>query len=123
MVCDTPGPSDSRDRKRVGRGSSRGCGPTRGYRRTRVSQATSSVDTEVLSGLRVLQTELTEPGILEPLLRADDTTDVLVPAPDAVWGGRRKRFAPHLDSVRRQSGCTQVGGWRRCSRAHRLGRV
>lgn len=81
---------------------------------TRVSQATSSVDTEVLSGLRVLQTELTGAGIPEPLLRADDTTDVLVTAPDAVWGARRKRFAPHLDSVRRQCGCTQVGAAPTC---------
>lgn len=42
-------------------------------------------DTEVLNGLRVVQTELTGAGILEPLLRADGTTDVLVTAPDAVW--------------------------------------
>jgi len=42
-------------------------------------------DTEVLSSLRMLQTELTGAGILEPLLCADGTTDVLVTAPDAVW--------------------------------------
>ena len=42
-------------------------------------------DTEVLSNLRVLETELTGAGILEPLLCADATTDVLVTAPDAVW--------------------------------------
>jgi pilus assembly protein CpaF len=42
-------------------------------------------DAEVLSGLRVLQTELTGAGVLDPLLRADGTTDVLVTAPDAVW--------------------------------------
>lgn len=42
-------------------------------------------DTEVLRNLRVLQTELTGAGILEPLLRADGTTDVLVTAPDSVW--------------------------------------
>ena len=42
-------------------------------------------DSEVLSSLRVLQTELTGAGILEPLLWADGTTDVLVTAPDAVW--------------------------------------
>src|ERR1700735_5741343 len=42
-------------------------------------------DTELLSNLRILQTELTGAGILEPLLCADDTTDVLVTAPDAVW--------------------------------------
>jgi pilus assembly protein CpaF len=42
-------------------------------------------DTEVLSNLRVLQTELTGAGILEPLLRAEGVTDVLVTAPDSVW--------------------------------------
>jgi pilus assembly protein CpaF len=42
-------------------------------------------DTEVLDNLRVLQTELTGAGILEPLLRAEGTTDVLVTAPDSVW--------------------------------------
>ena len=64
-------------------------------------------DTEVLTNLRVLQTELTGAGILEPLLRAEGTTDVLVTAPDAVWvddgnGLRRSsiRFADD-DAVRR----------------------
>ncbi len=33
----------------------------------------------------MLQTELTVSGILEPLLCAEGTTDVLVTAPDAVW--------------------------------------
>jgi pilus assembly protein CpaF len=42
-------------------------------------------DTELLSNLRILQTELTGAGILEPLLCADGMTDVLVSAPDAVW--------------------------------------
>lgn len=42
-------------------------------------------DTEVLANLRVLQTELTGAGVLEPLLRGPGTTDVLVTAPDAVW--------------------------------------
>jgi pilus assembly protein CpaF len=42
-------------------------------------------DTEVLTNLRVLQTELTGAGILEPLLCEDDTADVLVTGPDAVW--------------------------------------
>jgi hypothetical protein len=41
-------------------------------------------DCEVLSSLRVLQTELTGAGILEPLLCADGTTDVVVTAPDPV---------------------------------------
>jgi pilus assembly protein CpaF len=64
-------------------------------------------DTEVLSNLRMLQTELTGVGILEPLLSAEGTTDVLVTAPDAVWvddgnGLRRSsiRFADE-DAVRR----------------------
>ena len=64
-------------------------------------------DTEVLANLRVLQTELTGAGILEPLLCADGTTDVLVTAPDAVWvddgnGLRRSqiRFADEV-AVRR----------------------
>ncbi len=54
-------------------------------------------DTEVLDNLRVLETELTGAGILEPLLRAEGTTDVLVTAPDAVWvddgGGLRRSTA------------------------------
>ncbi|WP_349270609.1 conjugal transfer protein [Mycolicibacterium parafortuitum] len=42
-------------------------------------------DAQVLSSLRELQTELTGAGLLEPLLAAPGTTDVLVTAPDAVW--------------------------------------
>lgn len=42
-------------------------------------------DTEVLSSLRMVETELNGAGILEPLLRAEGTTDVLVTAPDSVW--------------------------------------
>ena len=42
-------------------------------------------DTEVLSNLRALETELTGAGVLEPLLYAEGTTDVLVTAPDEVW--------------------------------------
>jgi len=53
-------------------------------------------DTEVLNNLRVLQTELTGAGILEPLLCADGTTDVLVTAPDEVWvdGGNGLQRSP-----------------------------
>lgn len=47
-------------------------------------------DTEVLANLRLLQTELAGAGILEPLLRAEDTTDVLVTAPDKIWIDNRK---------------------------------
>ncbi len=56
-------------------------------------------DTEVLSSLRVLQTELTGVGILEPLLGGDGTTDVLVTAPDAVWvddGNGLRRSSIHF---------------------------
>jgi pilus assembly protein CpaF len=42
-------------------------------------------DAAVLDTLRELQTELIGAGILEPLLCAPGTTDVLVTAPDAVW--------------------------------------
>ncbi|GAA5145948.1 TadA family conjugal transfer-associated ATPase [Pseudonocardia eucalypti] len=42
-------------------------------------------DRDVLAALRVLQQELTGAGPLEPLLRDERTTDVLVTAPDAVW--------------------------------------
>jgi pilus assembly protein CpaF len=42
-------------------------------------------DTDVLNNLRLLETELTGIGILEPLLRAEGITDVLVSAPDQVW--------------------------------------
>jgi len=42
-------------------------------------------DGEVLSTLRTIETELTGAGILEPLLRAEGTTDVLVTGPADVW--------------------------------------
>lgn len=42
-------------------------------------------DTDVLDNLRMLQTEMTGAGVLEPLLRLPGTTDVLVTAPDEVW--------------------------------------
>jgi pilus assembly protein CpaF len=45
-------------------------------------------DTDVLATMRVLQTELTGAGPLDPLLRLPGTTDVLVTAPDAVWVDR-----------------------------------
>lgn len=64
-------------------------------------------DTEVLSSLRMVETELTGAGILEPLLRADGTTDVLVTAPDQIWvddgnGLRRSEIRfPDESAVRR----------------------
>ena len=59
-------------------------------------------DTEVLANLRVLQTELTGAGILEPLLCADGTTDVLVTAPDAVWVDDGNGLQRSQHSVRRR---------------------
>lgn len=42
-------------------------------------------DTEVLSNLRLLETELTGAGILDSLLRMPGVTDVLVTSPSDVW--------------------------------------
>ncbi|MBO0856335.1 MAG: TadA family conjugal transfer-associated ATPase [Nocardia sp.] len=64
-------------------------------------------DTDLLRALRLLQTEMTGAGVLEPLLHEPRVSDVLVTAPDAVWvdrgsGLRRTdiRF-PDEGSVRR----------------------
>jgi pilus assembly protein CpaF len=80
-------------------------------------------DAEVLSSLRVLQTELTGAGILEPLLCAEGTTDVLVTAPDAVWvddgnGLRRSsiRFADEA-AVRRLAQRLALAAGRRLDEA------
>lgn len=66
-----------------------------------------ATDVAVLRSLRELQQEFIGAGPLEPLLRAPDTTDVLVTGPDQVWvdgaGGLRRtgvRFADE-DAVRR----------------------
>ncbi|MEV5838323.1 TadA family conjugal transfer-associated ATPase [Nocardia sp. NPDC052112] len=42
-------------------------------------------DTDLLRALRLLQTEMTGAGPLEPLLQDPRVADVLVTAPDAVW--------------------------------------
>jgi len=80
-------------------------------------------DTEVLRNLRVLQTELTGAGILEPLLCGSATTDVLVTAPDAVWvddgsGLRRSsvRFADEA-AVRRLAQRLALSAGRRLDEA------
>lgn len=80
-------------------------------------------DTEVLTTLRELQTELTGAGILEPLLCAPGTTDVLVTAPDRVWvddgeGLRRSsvRFADEA-AVRRLAQRLALGAGRRLDEA------
>ena len=80
-------------------------------------------DTEVLTSLRELQTELVGAGILEPLLCAPGTTDVLVTAPDAVWvddgdGLRRSsvRFADEA-AVRRLAQRLAVSAGRRLDEA------
>ncbi|KUI46372.1 hypothetical protein AU198_01765 [Mycobacterium sp. GA-1199] len=80
-------------------------------------------DSEVLSGLRLLETELTGAGVLEPLLSADDTTDVLVTAPDAVWvddgnGLRRTEIHfPDEGSVRRLAQRLALAAGRRLDEA------
>jgi pilus assembly protein CpaF len=76
-------------------------------------------DTELLSNLRILETELTGAGILEPLLCADGTTDVLVTAPDAVWvedgNGLRRSDIQFADeaAVRRLAQRLALGAGRR----------
>lgn len=76
-------------------------------------------DSAVLSNLRLLETELTGAGILEPLLRAEGTTDVLVTAPDSVWvddgnGLRRSEIRfPDESSVRRLAQRLAVAAGRR----------
>ena len=45
-------------------------------------------DTDLLRALRLLQTEMTGAGVLEPLLHDERVSDVLVTAPDAVWVDR-----------------------------------
>ncbi|NNH73372.1 TadA family conjugal transfer-associated ATPase [Nocardia uniformis] len=45
-------------------------------------------DTDLLRALRLLQTEMTGAGVLEPLLHDPRVADVLVTAPDAVWVDR-----------------------------------
>lgn len=80
-------------------------------------------DTEVLTNLRALQTELTGAGALEPLLCADGTTDVLVTAPDEVWvddGGGLRRTAvrfPDEAAVRRLAQRLALAAGRRLDEA------
>ena len=76
-------------------------------------------DTEMLSNLRMLETELSGAGILEPLLAAEGTTDVLVTGPGEVWvddgnGLRRSdiRF-PDEAAVRRLAQRLAVAAGRR----------
>ncbi|MFJ1458700.1 TadA family conjugal transfer-associated ATPase [Nocardia sp. N2S4-5] len=45
-------------------------------------------DTDLLRVLRLLQTEMTGAGMLEPLLHDPDVSDVLVTGPDSVWVDR-----------------------------------
>ncbi len=80
-------------------------------------------DTEVLTSLSELQTELVGAGILEPLLCAPGTNDVLVTAPDAVWvddgnGLRRSsvRFADEA-AVRRLAQRLALSAGRRLDEA------
>ncbi|GFG55933.1 hypothetical protein MMUR_00690 [Mycolicibacterium murale] len=72
-------------------------------------------DTEVLSSLRAVQTELTGAGVLEPLLCAPGTTDVLVTSPSQVWidagNGLRRTPVEFADdaAVRRLASGAGVG--------------
>lgn len=80
-------------------------------------------DTDVLDNLRLLETELTGAGILEVLLRAEGTTDVLVTAPDAVWvddgNGLRRTGLRFVDeaAVRRLAQRLAVAAGRRLDEA------
>lgn len=78
---------------------------------------------DVLTNLRTLQTELNGAGILEPLLCAEGTTDVLVSAPDSVWvddGGGLRRTAIRFDdeaAVRRLAQRLALAAGRRLDEA------
>jgi pilus assembly protein CpaF len=80
-------------------------------------------DVDVLTNLRLLQTELTGAGILEPLLCAEGTTDVLVSAPDSVWvddGAGLRRSATRFDdeaAVRRLAQRLALAAGRRLDEA------
>jgi pilus assembly protein CpaF len=80
-------------------------------------------DTDVLDNLRLLETELTGAGILDGLLRAEGTTDVLVTAPDAVWvddgSGLRRTDLRFVDeaAVRRLAQRLAVAAGRRLDEA------
>ncbi|MEZ0341706.1 TadA family conjugal transfer-associated ATPase [Mycobacterium sp. pV006] len=80
-------------------------------------------DTEVLTNLRELQTELVGAGVLEPLLCAPGTTDVLVTGPDAVWvdtGSGLRRVAvsfPDEAAVRRLAQRLALSAGRRLDEA------
>ncbi len=80
-------------------------------------------DVDVLGHLRLLQTELTGAGILDPLLCAEGTTDVLVSAPDSVWvddGAGLRRTALRFDdeaAVRRLAQRLALAAGRRLDEA------
>jgi pilus assembly protein CpaF len=76
-------------------------------------------DTDLLAALRSLEREFVGAGVLEPLLRRPDTTDVLVTGPNQVWvddgaGLRRSpvRF-PDEEAVRRLAQRLAVAAGRR----------
>jgi pilus assembly protein CpaF len=62
--------------------------PTRLAAAIRAESAGVLGDTDLLRALRLLQTEMTGAGVLEPLLHDPAVSDVLVTAPDAVWVDR-----------------------------------
>jgi len=80
-------------------------------------------DAEMLDNLRLLETELTGAGLLDPLLAGEGVTDVLVNGPDQVWvdagaGLRRStvRFADEA-AVRRLAQRLAVTAGRRLDEA------
>lgn len=80
-------------------------------------------DGEMLNTLRLLETELTGAGLLEPLLAGESTTDVLVNAPDEVWvdagSGLRRSAVRFTDeaAVRRLAQRLAVSAGRRLDEA------
>lgn len=81
-------------------------------------------DADVLTALRMLQQEFLGAGVLEPLLRDPEVTDVLVTGPEEVWvdrgeGLRHTRVAfSDEDAVRRLAQRLALTAGRRLDDAH-----
>ncbi|MGL4305568.1 MAG: TadA family conjugal transfer-associated ATPase [Mycobacteriaceae bacterium] len=80
-------------------------------------------DTDLLTALRVLQTELTGAGPLDPLLDEPEVTDILVTEPNKVWIDRGKGLEiadvtfPDEGSVRRLAQRLALAAGRRLDEA------
>lgn len=69
-------------------------------------------DTDLLRALRLLQTEMTGAGVLEPLLHDPEVADVLVTGPDSVWVDRGGACAgPRCGSPTRRRCAGSHSGW------------